>query len=321
MGRRRLGRRRAKCWHEGGGGGGGGGKLDDDEEEAFLLEEAVLLDDEEEEAVLQASCVAPLVNNFNGPCTVPGVRIEEPVAAAAAAEAVPAEALAEPAPPPPPAMTGSPQRDVDVVFRRHPEEGINGRDVRVEEPAAAAAATETGSAEELAEPAPPPPPAMIGSPRRDVDIVIRRHPEEGINGREEPAAAAAVPAEAAPAESLAEQALPPAPAMADYSRRRVIDIEFHDDADNRHPEEEIEGHDGGLWDYALQHWHRLPLLEESPWPPASDDASATGRTYDDITKSPPPHLRCVVSPLSSLPPVLRGIAAAPLPRVLSPSQG
>ena len=31
--------------------------------------------------------------------------------------------------------------------------------------------------------------------------------------------------------------------------------------------------------------------------PALDDASATGRTYDDITKSPPPHLRCVVSPL------------------------
>ena len=34
----------------------------------------------------------------------------------------------------------------------------------------------------------------------------------------------------------------------------------------------------------------------------TDDASAAGRTYDDITKSPPRHLRCVVSPLSSLPP-------------------
>ena len=31
--------------------------------------------------------------------------------------------------------------------------------------------------------------------------------------------------------------------------------------------------------------------EESPSPPASDDASATGRTYDDVTKLPPPHLR------------------------------
>ena len=48
----------------------------------------------------------------------------------------------------------------------------------------------------------------------------------------------------------------------------------------------------------------LTSREESPLPPAPDDASATGRTYDDITKSPPPHLRCVVSPLSSLPPAL-----------------
>ena len=32
----------------------------------------------------------------------------------------------------------------------------------------------------------------------------------------------------------------------------------------------------------------------------TDDASAAGRTYDDIINSPPRHLRCVVSPLSSL---------------------
>ena len=31
---------------------------------------------------------------------------------------------------------------------------------------------------------------------------------------------------------------------------RAIDVVIHDD-DNRHPEEEIEGHDGGLWDYAV----------------------------------------------------------------------
>ena len=46
----------------------------------------------------------------------------------------------------------------------------------------------------------------------------------------------------------------------------------------------------------------------------TDDASAAGRTYDDITKSPPRHLRCVVSPLSSLPPthppVHRRVSAA-----------
>ena len=44
----------------------------------------------------------------------------------------------------------------------------------------------------------------------------------------------------------------------------------------------------------------LMRREESPSPPAPADASATGRTYDDITKPPPLHLRCVVSPLSSL---------------------
>ena len=62
----------------------------------------------------------------------------------------------------------------------------------------------------------------------------------------------------------------------------------------------------------------LTSREESPSPPAPDDASATGRTYDDITKSPPPHLRCVVSPLSSLPPVLRCTAAS-LPHLFSPT--
>ena len=51
-------------------------------------------------------------------------------------------------------------------------------------------------------------------------------------------------------------------------------------------------------------------------PPAPDDASPTGRTYDDITKTPPPHLRCVVSPLSSPSPVLRCTVAS-LPRFLS----
>ena len=50
--------------------------------------------------------------------------------------------------------------------------------------------------------------------------------------------------------------------------------------------------------------------EESPSPPASDDASTTGRTCYDVTKLPPPHLRYVVSPLSSLPPVLRRTAAS-----------
>ena len=43
--------------------------------------------------------------------------------------------------------------------------------------------------------------------------------------------------------------------------------------------------------------------EESPSSPASDDASATGRTYDDVTKLPPPHLRYAI-------PVLRRTACS-----------
>ena len=54
----------------------------------------------------------------------------------------------------------------------------------------------------------------------------------------------------------------------------------------------------------------LTRREESPPPPAPDGASATGCTYDDMTKLPPSHLRCVVSPLSSLSPVLRCTTAS-----------
>ena len=188
---------------------------------------------------------------------------------------------------------------------------------------------------------------------------------------EKPAAAAA-PTEAAPMESPSESAPPPSPGMTDIviSPLRAIDVVFHANDDNRHPEAEIEGRDGGLWDYnvadndgergdeeeavrqdscvapcdsggasaaaaiaavGLQlliqgrmiddefHAERsvytsvLAHREESPSPPAPDDASATGCTYDDITKSAPPHLRCVVSPLSSLSSVLRCTAAPPPP--------
>ena len=103
--------------------------------------------------------------------------------------------------------------------------------------------------------------------------------------------------------------------------------------------EDIEGHGGRRWDYAVadddgrdsglwdlgcdgeknRHTGVLTCTgvmtrrEKSPSPPALDDASATGRTYDDITKSPPPHLRCVVSPFFSLSPALLCIAVL-LPR-------
>ena len=58
------------------------------------------------------------------------------------------------------------------------------------------------------------------------------------------------------------------------------------------------------------------LRREPPSSPAPEDASKTGRTYGDITKSPPPYLRCVLSPLSSLSPILH-CTAAPLPRFLN----
>ena len=62
----------------------------------------------------------------------------------------------------------------------------------------------------------------------------------------------------------------------------------------------------------------LTSREESPSLPTPDDAGTTECTYDDITKSPPPHLRCVVSPFSSLSPVLKR-TAAPLPQFFSPT--
>jgi hypothetical protein len=71
---------------------------------------------------------------------------------------------------------------------------------------------------------------------------------------------------------------------------------------------------------ARQEESSSPPAPELPSPPASDDASTTGRTYDDITKSPPPYLRCVVSPLSFLPPVLQCTTAS-LPHFLSPTSG
>ena len=141
------------------------------------------------------------------------------------------------------------------------------------------------------------------------------------------AAAAAVPEET-PAEAPAEPAPPATLAVADNGPLRSTVVVFHCDDEN-----------GGLWDTdnddslawtdspcsckideeeeAMRrtisddfHAERsgctngLKCREESPSPPAPDDARATGRTYDDITKSPPAHLRCVVSPLSSLSPVL-----------------
>ena len=121
----------------------------------------------------------------------------------------------------------------------------------------------------------------------------------------------ATPAEAAPVEAPAGPAPPPTPGMADYSPLRAIDVVVQDDDDNRHPEEEIEGRDGGLWDYnGTDDDGELDDKEEEAVRQDSYVAP-TGNTYDDITSSPPPHFRCVISPLSSLPPVLRCTATSP----------
>ena len=195
--------------------------------------------------------------------------------------------------------------------------------------------------------------------------------------RVEESAAAAAPAAAASAEAPAEPAPPPPPAT-DKSPLRAINVVFHDDDDKRHPKEETEGYDGGLWDFSVadneneldgeeeeaarQDSYVAPwdsgrasaaaaaadvglqlrrmigdgftpnrqtsvkidvyleehTREESPSTTAPDDASSTGHSYNDIIKSPPSHLRCVVSPFSSLPPVLRCTAASP-PCFLSPT--
>ena len=159
---------------------------------------------------------------------------------------------------------------------------------------------------------------------------------------EEPAAAAA-PAEEAPVGAPSEPVPPPAPAMTEYIPLQTIRLVFHDNGDNRQPDEEIEGRaGGGLWDYAVAdndgelggeedavrqgscvapwdsggvsaaaaaaavglqtvmhgrivdedlHAERsvytsvLKHREESPSPPAPDDASATWHTRTTISPS------------------------------------
>ena len=68
---------------------------------------------------------------------------------------------------------------------------------------------------------------------------------------EESAAAAAAPAEVAPTEEPTEPSPSPAPAVTDNNPLRLIGVIFHDDDGKRRPEEEIEGRDGGLRDYAV----------------------------------------------------------------------
>ena len=102
-------------------------------------------------------------------------------------------------------------------------------------------------------------------------------------------------------------------------------VKKFDDDDSFHPEKEVE--DPFLVELAVAvaaPWDSgeasaaaaaaaVGLRQQLQWmigDAAPADASATGQTYNDITKSPPPYLRCVFSPLSSLPPVLRCTASS-----------
>ena len=104
-----------------------------------------------------------------------------------------------------------------------------------------------------------------------------------------------------------------------------IEIVLDNEDDNRHLEEEIDDHeldeDEEDEEAVPQGACVLMLMcqeqEEPPWPAGPDDASRTGLTYDDFTKAPPPHLRCVVSPVSSVPPVF----GSSRPWFLSPTSG
>ena len=111
---------------------------------------------------------------------------------------------------------------------------------------------------------------------------------------QEPEAAAA-PSDAAPVEPPAGPTRPPALGMADNSPLRAIDIVVHDDDDNRHPVVELEGRDGGLWDYNVTDDDGESDDKEEEAVRQDSYVAPTGNTYDDIIKSPPRHLRCVVS--------------------------
>ena len=246
---------------------------------SIIIETSVIVDDGAEAAAAFASMptdpAIPLIDEFHfGPCAVSGVRDEESAAAAAAA---PAGRPAEPAPPLAPAMTDKrPLRAIDVVFNddddnRHPAEQIEGRDSGLWDFAVSDDDSELDGEEEEA---------------------VRQGSYFAPWDRGGASAAAAA-------------------ADVGLQRRRMIGGNFtphrhtpvETDTPNLQTSVEIDV-------YIEEHADVLTRRAESP-SPAPDDASATGCTYGDITRSPPPHLRCVVSLLSSLPPVLRYTAASP----------
>ena len=175
-------------------------------------------------------------------------------------------------------------------------------------------------------PAPPPAPAMIDKrPLRAIEVVIQttevviqdvindnRHPEEEIEGRDGTMRDYTVAGnngelDDEEVKAVRQDSCAARRAWVEYSSRRgaFIDVrarkastdvtnDYDPDSDGKIGGEcHTECYGTDVWIYG----------EESPSSPASDDASATGRTYDDVTKLPPPHLRYAI-------PVLRRTACS-----------
>ena len=159
--------------------------------------------------------------------------------------------------------------------------------------------TGVSTCRESAEPVPPSAPAMTdNSPLQAVDVVflddaISRLPDEEIEGRCGEIWDYTVADDDSELDDLS--ACQHARLAAALCTEVVTD----------HPSE-LQSNGGDCFACASS----AAVLFESSSPPAPDDASVTARTYDDITKSPPPHLRCVVSPRSSLLPILRCTTAS-----------
>ena len=250
-------------------------------------------------------------------------------------------ATAEPASPPAPAMAdNSPLRAIDVIHadNRHPEEieardgrrwgfavaddEIEGRDGGLWDFFVADDDSELDEEEKKAvrqdscmapaEPAPPPAPAMADK-RRAIDVFHvnddnRHHPEEEIEGCECGRWDFVAGDDFEELDDEEEEALRQDSCVAPWDSGEASAAAATAAVGRRPQLRRMIGGDFG--DERSVYTDVMTRQEEPPSPPAPVDASATGHTYEDMTKSPPPHLRCVISRLSSLSPFLRCTATS-----------
>ena len=258
----------------------------------FVADDDSELDEEEKKAVRQDSCMAP----------------------------------AEPAPPPAPAMADK-RRAIDVFHvnddnRHHPEEEIEGCECGRWDFVAGDDFEELDDEEEEAlrqdscvapaEPAPPPAPAMADK-RRAIDVFHvnddnRHHPEEEIEGCECGRWDFVAGDDFEELDDEEEEALRQDSCVAPWDSGEASAAAATAAVGRRPQLRRMIGGDFG--DERSVYTDVMTRQEEPPSPPAPVDASATGHTYEDMTKSPPPHLRCVISRLSSLSPFLRCTATS-----------